>query len=389
MQSWMAVRCWPLAAIKRRGAVPVTVVLVVILIFFISSHLQFLLWSAGQPHCKFAEQLTVYVTSGLHRNGPRTVITPSPQPSDAAVVGHATVFYVWCGRRPFEFRNYLSVRSVMRTLRPDTVWFYYESEPVVDGKLYNTWWHELIDDVPFFHRRSLLGVVGGRDACDGPGRPSVDFVHALVTSRGGTFVDESTLVVARLPDDGVTVAIEIGEESNVRLQLLKADRGISCSAVSLNSSLRWSPPTVWVLECPSDSKLADANSTFCIRVARSLYPKDIWTLDGDLGRIVRREFYGLPDVVTPAPSFDRLAPNIGHVIWVGGGKMNFLFFLCVLSLLHVAKVDVVYVHGDQPPTGIYWDMLVNSRQKVQLVLRENAGQVCLSRILILCFAHIG
>lgn len=383
MRSWTAVRCLPLV-MKRRVAVLITTIVVVILV---SSYLEFFMWSADQPYCKFAEQLTVYVASGPHRNSPGTVISPSPPPSDVAVVGHATVFYVWCGQRPFEFRNYLSVRSVLRTLRPDTVWFYYESEPVVDGKLYNTWWHELIDDVPFFHRRSLLDVDGGRNACDGPGRPSVNFVHALVTSRGGTFVDESTLVVARLPDDGVTVAVEISDASDVRLQLLKADRGISCSTVSFNGNLMWSPPTVRVLGCPSVSNLADANSTLCVHVARSLYPKDIWTLDGDAGRMLRREFYGRPDVVTPAPSFDRLAPNIAHVIWVGGGKMNFLFFLCVLSLLHVAKVDVVYVHGDQAPTGVYWDMLVNSSQNIQLVLRENSGQVCMSRTQI-CFTHI-
>jgi len=363
---------------KRRVAVLITTVVVVILV---SSYLEFFIWRAVQPYCKFAEQLTVYIASGPHRNSPGAVISRSPPPSDVPVVGHATVFYVWCGQRPFEFRHYLSVRSVLRVLRPDTVWFYYEWEPIVDRKLYNTWWHELIDDVPFFHRRSLLHVVGGRNACDGPGRPSVDFVHALVTSRGGTFVDESTLVVARLPDDGVTVAVEIGDESDVRLQLLKADRGISCSTVSFNGNLIWSPPTVRVLECPSiTSKLVDTNSTLCVRVDRSLHPKDIWTLDGDAGRMLRREFYGRPDIVTPAPSFDRLAPNIGHVIWVGGGKMNFLFFLCVLSLLHVAKVDVVYVHGDQAPTGVYWDMLVNSSQNIQLVLRENSGQVCVCRV---------
>ena len=61
-----------------------------------------------------------------------------------AVISESTVFYVWCGarRRPFEFRNYLSVRSVLRALRPDAVWFYYEAEPVVDAKLYHTWLDE-------------------------------------------------------------------------------------------------------------------------------------------------------------------------------------------------------------------------------------------------------
>ena len=153
----------------------------------------------------------VFMASGLHPCINRIAssqLGPTPT-SELTVKDQATVFYVWCGsrRRPFEFRNYLSVRSAVRILRPDNVWFYYESEPVIDKKLYNTWWQDLTDDLPFFHRRSLKNV-GGRlpqVACDGPGRPSVDFVYALVSSRGGTFVDESTVLVARPPDDGVTV----------------------------------------------------------------------------------------------------------------------------------------------------------------------------------------
>jgi len=130
-----------------------------------------------------------------------------------------------------------------------------------------------------------------------------------------------------------------------------------------------------VLKCPSDTELTDVNSTFCFHVAQSLYPKDIWTLDSDVGRQLRLAFYGRPDVVRPLPSYDRLAPNIGHVIWVGGGKMSFVFFVGVLSMLYVAKLDVVYVHGDKPPTGEYWDLLIQTRQNIQFVLRENARQV--------------
>jgi len=290
----------------------------------------------------------------------------------------ATVFYVWCGStpRPFEFRNYLSVRSAVRILRPDNVWFYYESEPQIDQKLYNTWWQELIDDVPFFRRRNLKDAGGQlpRTACDGPGRPSVDFIYALVSSRGGTFVDESTVLVARPHDDRVTVPLDIRNRSDVR-RLLKADLGISFPMASINGSPERSPPEVRMFNCSSDSELIDANSTICVHVARSLYPKDIWTLDSDVGRILRYEFYGRQDVIKPIPSFDSIAPNIGHMIWIGGGQMNFMFFLSVLSLLHVAKVDMVYIHGNQPLTGRYWNLLIDTGQNIQFLLREDAGEV--------------
>jgi len=367
--------------VMRYSAVVVISGVVIIALYMLSCCP--LLWDYSQPRCRFSDQLSVFAAPGRHPDINRIAASqlgPIPM-SEVTIKGQATVFYVWCGssRRPFEFRNYLSVRSAVRVLRPDNVWFYYESEPVTDKKLYNTWWQELIDDVPFFHPRSLKDVGGQlpRTACHGPGRPSVDFVYALVSSRGGTFVDESTVLVARPPDDGVTLALDIREKSDVRLRLLKADRGISCPVASFNGSLERSQPAVLVFKCSSYSDVTDANSTLCIHVAQSLYPKDIWTLDSDVGRILRYEFYGRRNVIKPIPSFDHLAPNIGHVIWIGGGQMSFLFFVSVLSLLHVAKVDVVYVHGDQPLTGYYWDLLIDTGQNVQFVRRENAGQVLL------------
>jgi len=327
---------------------------------------------------------SVFLASCLHPCRNRTAsshLGPTPT-SEQTVNGQSAVFYVWCGStpRPFEFRNYLSVRSAVRVLRPDNVWFYYESEPVIDKKLYNTWWQELIDDVPFFHRRSLKNVSGQlpRVACDGPGRPSVDFIHALVSSHGGTFVDESTVLVTRPRDDGVTVSLDIRNKSDVRVRLLKADRGISFSVASISGSLERSPPEVRMFNCSSDSELIYANSTICVHVAQSLYPKDIWTLDSEVGRILRYVFYGRRDAIKLIPSFDSIAPNIGHMIWIGGGQMNFMFFLSVLSLLHVAKVDMVYLHGDKPLNGTYWNLLINTGQNIKFVLRENAEEVQLT-----------
>jgi len=52
----------------------------------------------------------------------------------------------------------------------------------------------------------------------------------------------------------------------------------------------------------------------------------------------RKVFYGRPEVPIQRQSFDDLVPNIAHIVWLGGGPMDFLFYLCVLSLIYVAKV---------------------------------------------------
>ena len=370
---------------RRRRVTFMVVGIVILIILYLLTYQKFsyfiakctfLFFNFKEPQCPFAEKLTKLVATDVLVDGFTNLLSlPLHPPSGQTVISQATVFYVWCGvdRRWFQFRNYLSVRSVLRTLRPDTIWFYYESEPVLDRRLYNTWWQELTDDVPFFHREHVH-VVSRQlrmKACDDRGRPSVDFVYELVTSRGGTFVDESTIVVSRPPDDQLTVAVDTINTADIRLRLLKAHRSVSCPELPFSRSSQ----NVLVVGCPSHSQLNDQNITLCFHLAQSLYPKDIWWSNNTVSRILRLQFYGSSDVRKLLPSYDRLAPNVGHVVWVDGGEMDFLFFLCVVSLLHVAKVDMVYIHGDRPPTGVYWNLLMNTGQKVQHVLREDVRQV--------------
>ena len=70
----------------------------------------------------------------------------------------------------------------------------------------------------------------------------------------------------------------------------------------------------------------------------------------------------------PRPCTDELVPNIGHMVWLGGGRMDYVFYLSVLSVLYVAKVDRLYIHGDQPPAGDLW-------QKVRQFTEGNTRKI--------------
>ena len=127
----------------------------------------------------------------------------------------------------------------------------------------------------------------------------------------------------------------------------------------------------------------DRNSS-CVVVDRStsLHPRDIWELDDSFGRLARTVFYGTPQIRRPQPRYDddQLIPNIAHLVWLGGGTMDFLFYLCVASLIYVARVDAVYIHGDGPPTGSYWE-LIKDHPKLHLIYRQRPGTV---RTLVIC-----
>ena len=124
------------------------------------------------------------------------------------------------------------------------------------------------------------------------------------------------------------------------------------------------------IQCIDKSSYMKANQTSpCVNLPDLIFPKDIWELTNDFGKLARWIFFGTEEIIRPQPNFSELAPNIAHLVWIGGGKMNYIFYLCVLSLLYVAQVDTLYIHGNGPPTGPYWDSIKN-HTRLQTIYRE-------------------
>jgi hypothetical protein len=321
---------------------------------------------------------------------------PLPPPADFAP---ATVYFVWCNtqRRKFSFPHYLSVRAAIHAVGADAVWFYFALQPTADRWSHETWLGELEAEFPFFRRRPLFDL-GHLDACVG-NRPADDFVAWLVSTHGGIYVDVETAIADFRPslrsldvlaayteDRGNSSRNELRSKAVRRLRLLMAKKGQLCGG-SANDIAK---PRVQVTTCLAYGE-SDVVTTrnhkppICVVLPSALLPKDLWTdgTNGDdatmvstVGRYLRTAFYGRPEIPKPVADYSNLVPNTGHMVWVDGGEMKFVFFLSVLSLLHCAGVDAVYVHGDQPPSGVYWKLLLATQtDRVKFVQRENMGQV--------------
>lgn len=101
----------------------------------------------------------------------------------------------------------------------------------------------------------------------------------------------------------------------------------------------------------------DLSTEGCVTVDHVFFPKDIMVRDDSFGKLIRRLFYGTEEIVLPKPSYDSLIPNIAHIVWVQGRAMRFLFYFTCLSLIYVQEVDMVYIYGESPPKGQYWERL--------------------------------
>lgn len=288
-------------------------------------------------------------------------------PNDLLQPLYATnmVFYVWCGRRWFEFQHYLSLMSVIRLLRPDNLIFFYDTYPVIDSWTYNTWFDELRNDYPFLR---LVLLEESQKGCDAFAKPNTDFILRTLSGEGGMYVNEH-VILSEFPVWYKNLTMVYATEQDDKLALLMTQPGFPGKRM-LQDVLVDTKYATKSFQCvPVEQYVKGLRKPPCVVTNDPFFPKDIWDLDNSFGSLARRTFYGIPEIRRPEQNYDELIPNIAHIVWIGGGEMDFLFYLCVLSLIYVAEVDRVYIHGDAPPTGHYWES-IKSLDKLTVIYRE-------------------
>ena len=290
------------------------------------------------------------------------------------------VHYFWCGKHWFEFKHYLSVMSVIRFVKPDKIIFHYEHLPVVDNVYYHQWMNDLIHDYPFLVLEQLAD-----NFCSNDRKSQISKIINILNDEGGLYLSFNTWFL-RIPTDirladfvfaldkytldgyilqRASLLVDELQRTNNRTSSIYKLKKSSCIPVYYYDGNQNFPPCVIV---------KDGNySTF--------YPMQIWNLKTEFGKLCRKIFYGTSKIRYPKPSFEQLVPNIAHMIWNGGGEMSFMFYLSVLSLLYVATVDKVFIHGNMELHGQYWKKLITREKgKVEFIVRTQPHNVFQDKI---------
>ncbi|KAK2142207.1 hypothetical protein LSH36_985g01007 [Paralvinella palmiformis] len=264
------------------------------------------------------------------------------------------VIYYWCAKswERFEFRHYLSMYSVIRLLHPDVIYFLYDEYPKADKFEYNVWLDDLRQAYPFIY----LEGTNGRRGCNGTSEDKLAAIVDELSKRGGFYVNEVTVLsssLAPLLEDKQQM-IEIN--CTTGHGFLMTQKGLAIPSVCKQS-----------VSCPNSVQSSNYSSFYCVNVIERLYPKYIWELDSEFGRLARWAAYGERELMRPEANYQELAPNIAHYVWIGNGTMDYLWYLSVLSVLNVVKVDKVFIHGEAPH-GKYWDRIAEN-EKVEVIYR--------------------
>ena len=304
-----------------------------------------------------------------------------PQPENWQIP--RVVHYAWCqtsrafGRdlKMFEFHHFLTVKSILRFLNPDVVFVHYNVVPAPDRLRYNTWFDELRDLSPLIVRLPMNGT----DMCTDVGDIREEYILKHFVNPDSIYVGEHTLF-ARTPSD-ITQHnvinsldfmqkggyISVGKFASRPSILTPPDpeKHRRCMIVKLFEK-GTSPPCV--LFPPTGALTMDA-----IRY-RMMKPQDIWRGNGSFTQLCRNLMYGKDEEPHPILHPTPVIPRLAHYVWFGGGEMDFLFYLSVLSCLYILNLDEVYVHGDYPPSGPLWTK-ANQLEHIHWVYRRRTRVV--------------
>ncbi len=291
---------------------------------------------------------------GMSGSGLSFHIPDHCQDTEATHAIPKVLHFVWCrDKERFQFRDYITVKSAVAHLLPEKIVFHHAGDlPLVDSNNYDMWFQELRAELMFLELRLSLdnGTVctsrWSRDA----------FVGQLLADHGGVYVEWTTVIVRPIQYIyclshfrnlvGISRAgVVVSPSSSQPLYTGRNTTGEFCVDALATGT----------------TNSADTHDTtgnpFCVRLYRSVYPKDFWNRTDVLSRIVNRLLYGSTATPVPSRSVVPVVPRVGHMLWIGGKRMNFLFYLSCLSGLYVAGLEELYVYGDREPSGEYWEWL--------------------------------
>ncbi|KAK7099915.1 hypothetical protein V1264_022948 [Littorina saxatilis] len=279
------------------------------------------------------------------------------------------VHFIWCNKQHFQFQNYLSVLSAYKMLKPTAIHFHYTDLPEMDSDGYYQFFMDLRRDLP----NLVLEPVGSSSACSDMVNDKFSFVTQLLNKDGGMFIRENVV---------------LGESL---LNYRKKKFSIASTASSLDVVMMekgFMDSVKPALDFSQFLKEQEAARFFCLRhvsyekspefpcvfVFQQIFPSDTWELYSDFGKLARWLARGSMEILKPQQANHTVIPNIVHYVWLGSNNFKYFSYLSLLSALYVLNADMVYIHGDVQPHGVYWDKM-KRHKRVTFVLRDFPGAI--------------
>ncbi|KAL8611576.1 hypothetical protein ACOMHN_058130 [Nucella lapillus] len=276
----------------------------------------------------------------------------------------ATLHFVWCGKRHFEFRHYMAMKRADRLVRPDKIFFHYEVLPLLDPEGYFLWFNRTLADVDNILLRPLVNYT---TACSMEGAQRFLLVLDILERFGGIYVPEDALLVdfpVHLRSSSLVTGVRATSPDVFRDGLIAGRKGAFKTprtaeellvTLSIGGREQSSIQPCGSVEHYNHDEDGDC---ICVKVSSNLYPRDILdeAVDSPFGTLARLSAYGSPQTKAQHSLLHNPIPRIAHYVCIDC-EVRFITFLSMRSAVNVAGLSKVYLHGVKAPHGKWWDKL--------------------------------
>ncbi|XP_041358229.1 uncharacterized protein LOC121375070 [Gigantopelta aegis] len=271
------------------------------------------------------------------------------------------VHYLWCRKGHFEFKHFISILSIFKTIRPDKIVFHYSELPVKDDQGFVTWFADIQRDIPSL----VLKYVANKRFCGHRYFESSHFDLGDYHNPTGIFISDDIAV------SGFTRESYYGYQNRDKcFGNSSSHEGYTCYPNDLKMVFLFpaSEPAVvsessrtLVINCPTirDYNIQSGSQSLeCVQVTDRIFPRDIWRPNDRFSSFARLLVYGSEEPVVPKPSDTNRIPLHAHILhFEKGGTIGYTAYASILSSIHVAGMKHVFLHADEEPTGSTWEDL--------------------------------
>ena len=265
------------------------------------------------------------------------------------------IVYQILNDKKLTFRNYLSILSVYKVLRPYRIILYVPEKFKPRPLEYNMWFQKATDMIPYLEVRRYSGEI----RISG-GVAELHFLSTILNQNGGVYVNLNTVIlwdVWKHPDK----AIQIGIVDVAKLSF------IGFIAVD-----RYYNVTKLVQKIKEVGDIKEENITTncvlyrdfkgheqCCLTPHNLRPISLMREQSPFASFTRFLYYGTSKMLEPQRSFPPI-PKIVHYTWFGGGAMTHAMYLSFKSTVRFVKPIQIMIYVDSYDLGPYFEAMKNS-----------------------------
>ena len=272
--------------------------------------------------------------------------------------------YIWCNAGPFQFRHFLAISSAFRRFRPQVVHFHTAHLPQSAPHILE-WYEDIKRTIPFLELHEVSEA-----SCVTNQMPNFDYLNQILkeSNRRHVIVQEDVVVNSHFrqrlhsKDDDVFVVSKATAEylwtqykKNNSKFILSQCLSVTFLSLAENCVQNVSPFSI----CDKDL----INEDICIHFTSNIFVRDIPKSSVSLALFIRYNYYGSSQIILPKLYDHDVIPKVGHYVYLGNEQvtekqLDFEFYMSILSLLGIVKLDCVYIHGTVKFTGKFWDDLM-------------------------------